>query len=112
MAWTSEVPAPDDGPDAGAVWHYGDPLGEQRAAADGAVIVDRSHRAVLVLTGTERNSWLHTISSQHVSALPEGAVVENLSLDGQGRVEDPVSYTHLTLPTMSLVCRSRWSPYH
>ena len=24
----------------------------------------------------------------------------------------PVSYTHLTLPTMSLVCRSRWSPYH
>ena len=26
--------------------------------------------------------------------------------------ESPVSYTHLTLPTMSLVCRSRWSPYH
>ena len=31
----SAVPAPDTGPDAGAVWHYGDPLGEQRAAADG-----------------------------------------------------------------------------
>ena len=27
-------------------------------------------------------------------------------------VAEPVSYTHLTLPTMSLVCRSRWSPYH
>ena len=26
--------------------------------------------------------------------------------------ETAVSYTHLTLPTMSLVCRSRWSPYH
>ena len=24
----------------------------------------------------------------------------------------PVSYTHLTLPTTLLVCRSRWSPYH
>ena len=24
----------------------------------------------------------------------------------------PVSYTHLTLPTMSTTCRSRWSPYH
>ena len=24
----------------------------------------------------------------------------------------PVSYTHLTLPTKVLVCRSRWSPYH
>ena len=24
----------------------------------------------------------------------------------------PVSYTHLTLPTTSIECRSRWSPYH
>ena len=24
----------------------------------------------------------------------------------------PVSYTHLTLPTICLTCRSRWSPYH
>ena len=24
----------------------------------------------------------------------------------------PVSYTHLTLPTNTLGCRSRWSPYH
>ena len=23
-----------------------------------------------------------------------------------------VSYTHLTLPTNSVWCRSRWSPYH
>ena len=26
--------------------------------------------------------------------------------------DDPVSYTHLTLPTTSRRCRSRWSPYH
>ena len=50
----SAVPAPDTGPDAGAVWHYGDPLGEQRAAADGAVVVDRSHRAALKLSGGDR----------------------------------------------------------
>ena len=24
----------------------------------------------------------------------------------------PVSYTHLTLPTRYVECRSRWSPYH
>ena len=24
----------------------------------------------------------------------------------------PVSYTHLTLPTIVRECRSRWSPYH
>ena len=27
-------------------------------------------------------------------------------------IPDPVSYTHLTLPTMLAQCRSRWSPYH
>ena len=25
---------------------------------------------------------------------------------------DSVSYTHLTLPTKPMMCRSRWSPYH
>ncbi|MCG5431289.1 folate-binding protein [Mycobacterium sp. MYCO198283] len=82
------VPAPDSSPDAGAVWHYGDPLGEQRAALTDAVAVDRSHRAVITLTGGERLSWLHTISSQHVSGQADGTAVQNLSLDGQGRVED------------------------
>ncbi len=92
---SAAVPAPDTGPDAGAVWHYGDPLGEQRAASDEAVVVDRSHRAVLALTGGDRKSWLHTISSQHVSELPEGVVTQNLSLDGQGRVEDHWIQTEL-----------------
>ncbi|MGO8770593.1 CAF17-like 4Fe-4S cluster assembly/insertion protein YgfZ [Mycobacterium sp.] len=89
------VPAPDPGPDAGAVWHYGDPLGEQRAAETAAVVVDRSHRAVLTLTGSDRRSWLHNISTQHVSELPEGACTHNLSLDGQGRVEDHWIQTEL-----------------
>jgi tRNA-modifying protein YgfZ len=91
----SAVPAPDTGPDAGAVWHYGDPLGEQRAAADGAVVVDRSHRAVIALTGGDRNTWLHSISTQHVSDLSNGVVTQNLSLDGQGRVEDHWVQTEL-----------------
>ena len=91
----SAVPAPDTGPDAGAVWHYGDPLGEQRAAIDGAVVVDRSQRAVIALTGGDRNTWLHSISTQHVSDLADGTVTENLSLDGQGRVEDHWVQTEL-----------------
>ena len=32
----------------------------------------------------------------------------SLSLD----IAEPVSYTHLTLPTTCTPCRSRWSPYH
>ena len=31
---------------------------------------------------------------------------------GELRRFAPVSYTHLTLPTTDVVCRSRWSPYH
>jgi folate-binding protein YgfZ len=89
------VPAPETGPDAGAVWHYGDPLGEQRAAEEEAVVVDRSHRVVLTLTGGDRKTWLHSISTQHVSELPDGTVTQNLSLDGQGRVEDHWIQTEL-----------------
>jgi folate-binding protein YgfZ len=91
----SAVPAPETGPDAGAVWHYGDPLGEQRAAMEEAVVVDRSHRAVLELTGDERKTWLHSLTTQHVSELADGTVTQNLSLDGQGRVEDHWIQTEL-----------------
>jgi tRNA-modifying protein YgfZ len=91
----SAVPAPETGPDAGAVWHYGDPLGEQRAAETAAVLVDRSHRGALTLTGADRQTWLHSISTQHVSELPDGASTQNLSLDGQGRVEDHWIQTEL-----------------
>ena len=87
--------APQESPDAGAVWHYGDPLGEQRAAQRDAVVVDRSNRAVITLTGSERLSWLHSISTQHVADSPDGACTANLSLDGQGRVEDHWQQTDL-----------------
>jgi len=89
------VPAADNTPDAGVAWHYGDPLGEQRAAEHDAVVVDRSHRPVIALTGAERRAWLHSISTQHVADLADGACTANLSLDGQGRVEDHWQQTEL-----------------
>src|SRR6201985_1165875 len=91
----SAVPAPETGPDPGVVWHYGDPLGEQRAAETGAVLIDRSHRRVLTLTDPHRESWLHSIPTQHVSELPDGASTQTLSLDGQGRIEDHWLQTEL-----------------
>jgi folate-binding protein YgfZ len=89
------VPAPASSPDAGATWHYGDPLGEQRAALTGAAFIDRSHRGVITLTGPDRLTWLHNISSQHIADLADGATVENLSLDAQGRVDDHWIQTEL-----------------
>ena len=91
----SAVPAPAHSPDARAVWHYGDPLGEQRAAQQSAIVVDRSHRSVITLTGGDRRSWLHSICTQHVADLGDGACTENLSLDAQGRVEDQWQQTEL-----------------
>ncbi|GAA1084266.1 folate-binding protein [Tsukamurella strandjordii] len=85
---TSGIANPDDTPDAGVTWHFGDPFGEQRAAERGAAVVDRSHRRVITLTGPERLSWLHSITSQHLTSLPDGASVQNLNLDGSGRVLD------------------------
>lgn len=69
-------------------WHYGDPLGEQRVATRRAAIIDRSDRAVLELSGDERLTWLHTVSTQHLTHLADRRSAENLSLDGNGRVED------------------------
>ena len=46
------------GIDAGTAWHYGDPIGEQRAAGSGAVMIDRSNRAMLGVTGPDRLTWL------------------------------------------------------
>lgn len=82
------IEAPQGTLDAGSVWHYGDPLGEQRSALTEAVLVDRSARPTIAISGPERLSWLHTISSQHLTDLVDGDTRENLSLDGQGRVED------------------------
>ncbi|KDE99195.1 glycine cleavage system protein T [Mycolicibacterium aromaticivorans JS19b1 = JCM 16368] len=106
----SAVPAPDNSPDAGAIWHYGDPFGEQRSAEHDAVVVDRSHRAVITLTGSDRRSWLHSLCSQHVSELPDGASTENLSLDGQGRVEDHWVQTELGGVTYLDTERDRGEP--
>ena len=41
-----------------------------------------------------------------------GAVREVAGDFLHGVALDPVSYTHLTLPTIAAECRSRWSPYH
>lgn len=82
----SAVPAPESGPDAGAPWHYGDPFGEQRSAETAAVVIDRSHRETLTLTGPERTTWLHSLSTQHVAEPADGSSTENLTLDAKGHI--------------------------
>ena len=39
-------------------------------------------------------------------------ITRDFNLYAEGSVLIAVSYTHLTLPTKDIRCRSRWSPYH
>ncbi|WP_280435705.1 YgfZ/GcvT domain-containing protein [Nocardia carnea] len=89
------VAAVPGSPDAAVPWHYGDPLGEQRAANERFAIVDRSHRFVFSITGAERLTWLHTVTSQHIAELADGHSAENLDLDLNGRVQHHFVLTEL-----------------
>ncbi|MFE3546017.1 YgfZ/GcvT domain-containing protein [Nocardia sp. NPDC059177] len=82
-------------PDAAVAWHYGDPFGEQKAAVQRVAVVDRSHRSLATITGAERLSWLHTITSQHIAALPDAHSAETLDLDLNGRVQHHYVVTDL-----------------
>jgi len=81
-----------DGIDAGVAAHYGDPYAEQRALAGRFGVVDRSHRGVLRITGPDRLSWLHSLTTQDLERLAPGLAMEALVLSPVGHVEH-----HLTL---------------
>ena len=78
-----------DGVDAGVAAHYGDPLREQRGDV---LVVDRSHRDVIRIGGPDRLSWLHSLATQHLTALPPGEWTQARVLSPHGHVEH-----HLTL---------------
>lgn len=75
------------GPDAGVAWHYGDPTAEQRALTRGGAVVDQSHLGVVRVTGPDRLSWLHSITSQQLEGLAPRTSTETLVLSPQGHVE-------------------------
>ena len=79
-------------PDEGIAAHYGDPAREQRAMTQGQVLVDRANRGVVKVTGPDRLSWLHSLTSQHLERLAPGETTQALVLSPQGQLEH-----HLTL---------------
>ena len=80
-----------DPPDAGVAAHYGDPYREQRQLVDGLASVDLSHRPIVRVTGPDRLTWLHSLTSQHLEHLAPGEGTEALLLSPHGHVEHAMS---------------------
>ena len=76
-----------EGLDAGVAAHYGDPLREQRLLEEGLACVDLSHRGVVTVTGPDRLSWLHSMTTQHLTGLAPRTSRESLVLSPKGHVE-------------------------
>jgi folate-binding protein YgfZ len=75
------------GPDKGAVWHFGEPVKEQRALEAGTAWADLSHHNVVAVSGEDRLKWLHDLTTQFVSDLQPGVWMPNMILDAKGHVE-------------------------
>lgn len=77
----------EDGPDKGAVWHFGEPVKEQRALIAGTAWADLSHLNIVAVTGEDRLKWLHDLTTQFVSDLQPAVWMPSMILDAQGHVE-------------------------
>jgi len=78
----------ESGPDKGAIWHFGEPNQEQKALVAANAWADLSHRGIISISGKDRLTWLHALTTQHLEKLEAGKWVETLILDVQGHVID------------------------
>jgi len=97
----------DEGLDKGAVWHFGQVAQEGRALTKGQAWADLSHRAIIKISGRDRLSWLHSLTTQHLEKLEPGIWSEALILDPKGHLEyqfyliDDAEATYLHLDQVS-----------
>ena len=78
----------ESGADKGAIWHFGEPNQEQKALVAGNGWADLSHRGVISISGKDRLTWLHALTTQHLEQLPVATWIDALILDPQGHLQD------------------------
>ena len=76
----------EDGPDKGAIWHFGEPNKEQRALAEGTAWSDLSYKAVLTVSGEDRLKWLNDLTTQELVNWSTNSWTSALILDAQGHI--------------------------
>lgn len=77
----------EEGIDQGLVWHFGNPVAEARAMADGHAVARLGNREVLEIAGADRLTWLHSLTTQKLDDLQPGQATTALILDPQGHIE-------------------------
>ena len=80
-----------EGPDVGAIAHFGAPSQEGRTLERGEGIVDLSHRDVLTISGPDRLDWLHSLTTQYFTGLQPGVGTSALVLSPKGHIEHAFS---------------------
>jgi folate-binding protein YgfZ len=76
-----------DGVDAAVAAHYGSFNAEQRTLESGEGFVDLSHRDVVRIAGPDRLTWLHSLTTQHLTDLAPKTWTGALVLSPNGHVE-------------------------
>lgn len=79
--------SPRPAPSRPIALHYSDPSGEQWALEEGRGLVDRADLGVIAVSGTDRHSWLTSITTQIITGMGPGDSKELLVLDPQGHIE-------------------------
>ena len=90
FALAGAVPAPEGDIDAGVPWHFGDPHAEQRRLLSGTAHVDLSHRGVIRVSGPDRLTWLHSLTTQALENLAPNSSTVALVLSPHGHVEHEI----------------------
>ena len=78
----------EEGPDKGTIWHFGEPNKEQKALVAGDAFAQLINKSVITITGEDRLTWMHALTTQHLEKLNPGEWKEALILDAQGHVEE------------------------
>ena len=84
---SGQVRPPESVVDQDVAWHYGDPLREQKNLIQGLGAVDISNRGVIKISGNDRKTFLHSLTSQHIERLKTKESCSTLLLTPNGHIE-------------------------
>lgn len=68
-------------------WHFGSPLSEQRLMSEGFGLSVLTDREVFEITGPDRHSWLHNLTTKSFVGVSRGDARSGLILDPNGRIK-------------------------